>query len=91
MLAWMAWTWQTAIFFGFIALALFILTLLAIFRPQPPRQGILGFPTQRGDRFFVSLIGAAFIFILWMRFDGGALYYPLALSVLSGAAMFKFA
>jgi len=91
MLDWMAWTWQTAIFFAFIALALVILTLLAIFRPQPPRQGILGFPTQRGDRFFVSLIGAAFIFILWMRFDGGALWYPLALSFLFGAAMFKFA
>jgi predicted small integral membrane protein len=91
MLAWMAWTWQTAIFFGFIALALIILTLLAIFRPQPPRQGILGFPTQRGDRFFVSLIGAAFIFILWIRFGGGALYYPLGLSALFGAAMFKFA
>jgi predicted small integral membrane protein len=91
MLAWMAWTWQTAIFFAFIAIALTILTLLAIFRPQAPRQGILGFPTQRGDRFFVSLIGAAFIFILWMRFDGGALYYPLALSFLFGAAMFKFA
>ena len=54
-------------------------------------QGILGFPTQRGDRFFVSLIGAAFIFILWMRFDGGALWYPLGLSRLFGAAMFKFA
>jgi predicted small integral membrane protein len=39
----------------------------------------------------VSLIGAAFIFILWMRFDGGALWYPLALSFLFGAAMFKFA
>ena len=36
MLAWMAWTWQTALFFAFIGLALVILTLLAIFRPQPP-------------------------------------------------------
>ena len=38
MLAWMAWTWQTGIFFGLIALALAILTLLAVFRPQPPRR-----------------------------------------------------
>ena len=91
MLAWMAWTWQTGLFFGLIALALVILTLLAIFRPLPPRKGILGFPTQRGDRFFVSLIGSAFIFILWMRFGGGALWYPLGLSVLFGAAMFRFA
>lgn len=54
-------------------------------------MGILGFPTQRGDRFFVSLVGSAFIFILWMRFGGGELWYPLAASVVYGAAMFKFA
>jgi len=91
MLAWMAWTWQTALFFGLIAIALLVLTLLAIFRPQPPRMGILGFPTQRGDRFFVTLIGSAFIFVLRMRFGGGALWYPLAASVVYGFAMFKFA
>ena len=91
MLAWMAWTWQTALFFGLIAIALLVLTLLAIFRPQPPRMGILGFPTQRGDRFFVTLIGSAFIFVLWMRFGVGALWYPLAASVVYGFAMFKFA
>jgi predicted small integral membrane protein len=68
-----------------------VLTLLAILRPQPPRMGILGFPTQRGDRFFVSLIGSAFIFIIWMRFGGDALWYPLSASVVYGFAMFKFA
>ena len=51
MLAWMAWTWQTALFFCFVALALIILTLLAIYRPETPRIGILRFPTTRGDRF----------------------------------------
>ena len=30
LLAWMAWTWQTAIFFGFIALCLVVLTSLAV-------------------------------------------------------------
>ena len=92
MFAWMAWTWQTAIFFGFIALALVVLTLLAIFRPEPPRMGILGFPTTRGDRFFVSLIGSAFIFIFWMRFGGGALVVPARrCPSLFGVAMFRFA
>ena len=62
MLAWMAWTWQTALFFCLVALALVILTLLAIYRPETPRVGILRFPTTRGDRFFVTLIGSAFIF-----------------------------
>ncbi|MGA2551956.1 MAG: DUF2160 family membrane protein [Burkholderiaceae bacterium] len=89
--AWMAWTWQTAIFFVFIGLALLILTLLAIYRPETPRKGILGFETTRGDRFFVTMIGSAFIFIIWMRLGGGALWYPLGISVLYGIVMFKVA
>jgi predicted small integral membrane protein len=80
-----------ALFFAFIALALDHADLACDLPAATPRQGILGFPTTRGDRFFVSLIGSAFIFILWMRFDGGALWYPLALSFLYGIAMFKFA
>lgn len=88
---WMAWTWPTALFFALIALALVILTLLAVYRPETPRKGILGFPTTRGDRFFVSLLGAAFIHIFWVRFGGGALWCPLGLSALFGMAMFRFA
>jgi predicted small integral membrane protein len=91
MFAWMAWTWATAAFFGFVAVALIILTLLAIYRPETPRIGILRFPTTRGDRFFVSLLGSAFIFIIWMRLGGGELWYPLAGSVAYGIAMFRFA
>jgi predicted small integral membrane protein len=91
MLAWMAWTWETAFFFCCIAIALITLTLLAIYRPETPRKGILGFPTTRGDRFFITLIGAAFIFVFWMRLGGGALWYPLGVSVAYGAAMFRFA
>jgi predicted small integral membrane protein len=89
--AWMAWTPQTAIFFAFIALSLVILTLLAIYRPETARKGILGFPTTRGDRFFVSLLGSAFIFILWIRLGGGELWYGLAICVPFAVAMFRFA
>ena len=89
--AWMAWTYQTAIFFGLIALALVILTLLAIYRPETPRKGILGFPTTRGDRFFVSLLGSAFILILWIRFGGGELWYALAICIPFAIAMFRLA
>ena len=91
MLAWMAWTWETAAFFGLIAAALMILTVLAIYRPETPRRGILRFPTTRGDRFFVTLLGSAFIYIIWMRFAGGDLWYPLAISIAFGIAMFRFA
>jgi predicted small integral membrane protein len=91
MLAWMAWTWQTATFFAFVAIMLVILTVLAVVRPETPRVGILRFPTTRGDRFFVTMIGSAFIFIFWMRFGGGSLWYPLGVAVAFGIAMFAFA
>jgi predicted small integral membrane protein len=90
-LNWMAWTWPTALFFVLIASAVGTLTLLAIYRPETPRWGILRFPTTRGDRFFVTMLGSAYIFILWMRFDGGALWYPLGISVLFGIATFILA
>jgi predicted small integral membrane protein len=91
-MAWMAWTWATAGFFVAIALMLIVMTLLAIYRPETPRRGILRFPTTRGDRLFVSLIGTAFIFILWIRITGGDnLWYPVVIAVLYSAAMFRFA
>ena len=91
MLDWMAWTWQTALFFSFVIGMLIILTVLAIYRPETPRTGILRFPTTRGDRFFVTMIGSGFIFVFWLRFAGGPLWYPLVIAVLYGIAMFTFA
>ena len=32
-MGWMAWTWQTAVFFVVIAMILVIMSLLAIYRP----------------------------------------------------------
>ncbi|MBW4022221.1 MAG: DUF2160 domain-containing protein [Proteobacteria bacterium] len=91
-MAWMAWTWATAGFFGVILLLLIIMTLLAIFRPETPRRGVLGFPTTRGDRLFVSLIGSAIIFVVWIRVSGADnLWYPTGIALLYAAAMFRFA
>ncbi len=88
----MAWTWQTAVFFVSILVVLMIMTLLAIVRPETPRRGILRFPTTRGDRLFVSLVGSAFIFILWIRITGdGSVYYPIAGALLYSVAMFRYA
>ncbi|WP_428390335.1 DUF2160 domain-containing protein [Lichenicoccus sp.] len=89
---WMAWTWETGAFFGIIAALLAIMTILAIYRPETPRRGILRFPTTRGDRLFVSLIGSAFIFILWIRLTGGDNpYYPAGAAALYSVAMFRYA
>lgn len=65
-IAWMAWTPATAIFFGVIASMLTWMTWLAIRRPEVERVGILGIATTRGDRLFVSLIGAALIHLAWI-------------------------
>jgi predicted small integral membrane protein len=90
-LVWMAWTWQTAVFFVAILLLLIVMTLLAVFKPETPRVGILRFPTTRGDRLFVSLLLTAFIFIGWLRIGGDSYWYPAAASVLVAALMFRFA
>lgn len=91
-MGWMAWTWQTALFFALILLALATLTVLAVRWPETPRRGILGFPTTRGDRMFVSLIGSAFIYIAFIRLsDGGNLWYPALAAILYTATMFRFA
>ena len=91
-LAWMAWTWETAGFFAFIALCLVVLTVLAARRPETPKRGVLGFPTTRGDRFFVSLLATAYIFIGWIRFDmGEMLWWPLAIAAGFALLIFRFA
>ncbi len=65
-MAWMAWTWQTALFFSAVGLGLAVMTLAEIRWPTQPRRGFLPMATTRGDRFFISLLGSAFIHIGWL-------------------------
>ncbi|MFV0292504.1 MAG: DUF2160 domain-containing protein [Paracoccus sp. (in: a-proteobacteria)] len=76
---WMAWTWPTAAFFGTIAVLLVIFTVLAIRFPETPRTGVLGIETTRGDRLFITLLGSAFINLIWLGLVGTM--QPLALAV----------
>ena len=69
-LAWMAWTPVTASFFAALALTLAVMTVLAIRRPEVERLGLLGIPTTRGDRLFLSLIAAALIHLIWIGVAG---------------------
>jgi predicted small integral membrane protein len=90
-LVWMAWTWQTGLFFIGIATALATLTVLAIRRPEIERVGALRIPTTRGDRLFISLLLAAFTHLLWIGFAGpDALWGASILSVFIGAAVFRW-
>ncbi|MCR0982591.1 DUF2160 domain-containing protein [Roseomonas populi] len=91
-LSWMAWTWQTALFFALLLATLVVMTLLAALRPETERIGILGLPTTRGDRLFLTLLGAAFIHLGWLALAGDApLWGASILSLLFGAALFRWA
>ena len=90
-LSWMAWTWQTAAFFGCIALALAAMTVWEIASPGgAPRHGVLGLDTTRGDRLFISLLGSAFIHLAWLGLVGPNLWWALGLSLVYAAAVFRW-
>ena len=64
---WMAWTAQTALFFTGIGTSVScVMTVLELLRPTTLARGFLPMPTTRGDRFFISLLSAAFIHLLWL-------------------------
>lgn len=91
MLTWMAWTWQTAAFFGFIALCLVGMVIWELISPGGnPRRGIFGIDTTRGDRLFISLLGSAFIFLGWLAFFGEPLWGALALSLAFSFVTFRW-
>jgi predicted small integral membrane protein len=87
----MAWTWQTAMFFGVIALLLVVMTVLEVRRPGgAQRKGALGLVTTRGDRLFISLLAAGFIHLLWLGFFGPPLWIASALALVLAALVFRY-
>jgi predicted small integral membrane protein len=89
-MAWMAWTWPTAIFFIVIASLLITFTILAIKYPETPRVGILRIETTRGDRLFITLLGSAFINLAWLGFEAGPQLAALIVCALYAAAVFRW-
>ena len=80
-MAWMAWTPQTAGFFICIAVAIIAMTTWELVSPTHMRRGFLPIQTTRGDRFFISLLAAAFIHLFWL----GLVFEPLwPASVIAG-------
>ena len=87
---WMAWTFPVALFFWTIASLLVLFTILAIRFPETPRMGILRIETTRGDRLFITLLGSAFICLVWLFFAGPPLWWALALCLVYAAAVFRW-
>ena len=89
-MSWMAWTTPTAIFFVVIACLLVTFTILAIKFPETPRVGALGIETTRGDRLFITLLGSAFINLIWLGFEAGPQPYALLVCLVYAAAVFRW-
>ncbi len=89
--SWMAWTWQTAAFFGFIALCLITMMVWEWARPGgDPRRGVLGLDTTRGDRLFISLLASAYVHLGWLGLTDLPLWGASVLSVVLAIAVFRW-
>jgi predicted small integral membrane protein len=89
-MAWMAWTWPTAIFFMVIAGLLITFSVLAVKFPETPRRGILRIDTTRGDRLFITLLGSAFINLAWLGLVGAQQPYALVVCLIYALAVFRW-
>ncbi len=90
-LTWMAWTWPTAAFFGFILLCLISMSVWEWFSPGgSPRRGILKLDTTRGDRLFISLLGSGFIHLAWLGLFGTPLWGAVAISLIYAVCVFRY-
>lgn len=78
---WMVWTPSVAIFFLVIILALVGMAIWEIKSPAIPRKGFLPLRTTRGDRFFIGILGAAFINLAWLGFTDLTQWIGLGLSL----------
>jgi predicted small integral membrane protein len=90
-LGWMAWTWQTAAFFGVIALLLLIMAIWEWRVPGGgPRRGVLGLRTTRGDRLFISLLSAGYLHLLWLALIPAPVWGATVASVVLALLIFRF-
>ena len=90
-LTWMAWTWETAAFFLWIAGMLIGMTIWELRSPGgAPRRGILAIRTTRGDRLFISLLTAAFVHLGWLAAFGTPLWGAIAVAGLLAIAIFRW-
>ena len=89
-MAWMAWTAQTATFFIAIAVGLVVMTAWELLSPTSYRRGFLPLTTTRGDRFFISLLSAAFIHLAWLGFVAEPIWPASVLAILAGMGLMRW-
>ena len=89
-MSWMAWTPQTAAFFAAIAVALTLMTAWELLRPTRLERGFLPMATTRGDRFFISLLCAAFIHLLWLAIGWDGVWIASMISIVWAVVLMRW-
>jgi len=89
-LSWMAWTWPTALFFAAMALALVVMTVAELKWPGRERRGFLPLVTSRGDRFFISLLVAAFLHLAWLSATALPVAAASVIAILIGVVVMRW-
>ena len=87
---WMAWTWQTALFW--LIVAGLILAMFFWERRDPGgglRDCLLKLRTTRGDRLFMTLLCAAYVHLIWLALTEIDLLWASALSLALGLFIFR--
>ncbi|MBW2561842.1 MAG: DUF2160 domain-containing protein, partial [Deltaproteobacteria bacterium] len=79
-LSWMYWTLPTALIFTTIFLMLCGMLVWELVSPTIERRGFLIIPTTRGTRFFLGLLGSAFIHLAWIGLTDLTLWIALPIS-----------
>ena len=80
-LGWMYWTSTTATFFIVIFLMLCGMLVWELVSPTVERRGFLYVPTTRGTRFFLGLLGSAYIHLAWLGLTDLNLWFAVPIGV----------
>ncbi len=86
----MAWTLPTALFFIGIGLALLSMTIWSLRSPDSARRGFLPLSTTRGDRFFISLLAAAFLHVGWLALTDASVLIASAMAIVLACVLMRW-
>ena len=78
---WMYWTVPTTIFFTTIGLLITGMLVWELVSPTIERTGFLRVPTTRGTRFFVGLLGTAYVHLAWIGLTDLNLWLAMPISI----------
>ncbi|GHF36417.1 putative small integral membrane protein [Deinococcus metalli] len=81
-MSWMAWTLPTAIFVILIVSCIAVLTVMDVRSPPVTRKGFLPIPTDRGDRFYIAMLGLLAINLTWWGVTDASPLIGLTLSLI---------